>query len=225
VQNNSVQPAIQQYSLKDRKSARIKLRILESALELMGRGAFRDISVEQIADRAEISRGTFFNYFSQKEEIMFYYFEIWNFHRAVEHLLHPLIGIKAIERLFEKAAAIYRDTPGVALSVIAFIANLQNKSYRIVITPSERTLLYPELSDVNDIDILQLYERFVLHVDEAVRDGEIQVPLSKKELVNVLESLWYGGFLVARLSGQDIMSVYESNLKWLTSQKASPRTR
>lgn len=207
--------AYKQFPLKDRKSARLKLRILESTLDLMGTGPFREISVDQIADRAEISRGTLFNYFPQKKEIMFYYFEIWNFHRSVEQLQKPLTGVRAIERLFQQSAVIYKKRPGVALSVLSFIADLREKPQRIAISPAERRLLYPSMENIERIEILQLYERFNLHVEEALQAKNINTSLSKKDIVNLLETIWYGGFMVAHMSGKDIESVYKSNLKWL----------
>lgn len=205
------------FSLKDRKSARLKLAILESALDLMGKGSFKEINVEQIADAAEVSRGTLFNYFPRKEDIMLYYFEVWNFRRAVEQSLKPKSGLPAIRHLFTQAAKMYQKRPGVALSIVAFIANLREKPARIKMQPAEKALLYPDFLGVTEVPVSQLYERFDQHVDEAITAGEISPRLSRKDIVNLFETMWYGGFLVAHISGKEVKRVYESNLQWLTS--------
>lgn len=51
---------------------------------------------------------------------------------------------------------------------------------------------------------------------KSVQQDELNLNLPQKEILNLLETMWYGSFLVAHMSGKDISSVQESNLKWLT---------
>jgi transcriptional regulator GlxA family with amidase domain len=56
--------------LRDRKRARTGLAIEEAALELFERQGFDATSVDQIAERAEVSRTTFFRYFPTKADVV-----------------------------------------------------------------------------------------------------------------------------------------------------------
>jgi AcrR family transcriptional regulator len=57
-------------SLRERKKQQNRTRILEAARDLFQSQGFDDTSVEQIAEMAEVSRGTFFNYFSTKDALL-----------------------------------------------------------------------------------------------------------------------------------------------------------
>lgn len=57
-------------SLRERKKAATKERIYFEALDLFRRKGFAATTVEEIAEAAEISKGTFFNYFPTKEAVL-----------------------------------------------------------------------------------------------------------------------------------------------------------
>jgi len=59
-----------QPSLRERKKAATKERLYFEALELFRRKGFAAATVEEIAQAAEVSRGTFFNYFPSKEAVL-----------------------------------------------------------------------------------------------------------------------------------------------------------
>ncbi len=58
-------------SLTDRKRRRAKEAIRRAALELFNERGFDDVSVTDIAQRAEVGRTTFFRYFGDKQEVLF----------------------------------------------------------------------------------------------------------------------------------------------------------
>jgi len=57
-------------SLRERKKRRTRAAILAAARDLFQSQGFDETSIEQIAERAEVSRGTLFNYFSTKEALL-----------------------------------------------------------------------------------------------------------------------------------------------------------
>jgi AcrR family transcriptional regulator len=59
-------------SLRERKKAATKQRIYFQALDLFRRQGFGSTTVDEIAQAAEVSRGTFFNYFPSKQSLLFY---------------------------------------------------------------------------------------------------------------------------------------------------------
>jgi AcrR family transcriptional regulator len=60
----------QPLSLRERKKRETRQRILDVAVELFQDQGFDQTSVDEIAARADISRGTCFNYFPNKEDIL-----------------------------------------------------------------------------------------------------------------------------------------------------------
>ncbi|MDR7278049.1 TetR/AcrR family transcriptional regulator [Catenuloplanes atrovinosus] len=58
--------------LRERKKAATRLALHEAALRLVLRDGLANVTVEAIADAADVSRRTFSNYFSGKEEALLY---------------------------------------------------------------------------------------------------------------------------------------------------------
>ncbi|GGO21705.1 TetR family transcriptional regulator [Micromonospora parathelypteridis] len=58
--------------LRERKKAATRLALHEAALSLAAEQGFDGLTVEAIADAANVSRRTFSNYFSSKEEALFH---------------------------------------------------------------------------------------------------------------------------------------------------------
>jgi AcrR family transcriptional regulator len=57
--------------LVERKRRQARRRIIEAARELFLERGFEDVSVGDIAERAEVGRTTFFRYFGDKQEVVF----------------------------------------------------------------------------------------------------------------------------------------------------------
>jgi AcrR family transcriptional regulator len=61
-------PAI---SLRERKQRRAREAIVEAAQQLFAEHGFDQVTVADIAERAEVGRATFFRYFGDKQEVVF----------------------------------------------------------------------------------------------------------------------------------------------------------
>lgn len=55
---------------RERNKQRVKARLYASALALFAEQGYDRTSVDEIAERADVARGTFFNYFQRKEDII-----------------------------------------------------------------------------------------------------------------------------------------------------------
>lgn len=56
--------------LRQRKKAAVRARIIATAVELFSRHGLVEVTVEHIADVAEVGKGTIYNYFATKEDIV-----------------------------------------------------------------------------------------------------------------------------------------------------------
>ncbi|WP_030183863.1 TetR/AcrR family transcriptional regulator [Streptomyces sp. NRRL S-813] len=57
--------------LRERKKQQTAMRIYRAAVALFAEHGFDEVSVQQIADAAEVSKMTVFNYFGSKEDLVF----------------------------------------------------------------------------------------------------------------------------------------------------------
>ena len=81
-------------SRRERKKEETKERILHAAFELFRKHGVEATTIDQICERADIAKGTFFNYFAHKEAVFGYLGELWvaeaerRVAEAGEHGLH-----------------------------------------------------------------------------------------------------------------------------------------
>jgi AcrR family transcriptional regulator len=64
-------------SRRERKKEETKERIVKAALRLFKRRGFEATTVDEIAEQADVAKGTFFNYFPHKEAVFGYLSETW----------------------------------------------------------------------------------------------------------------------------------------------------
>lgn len=60
-------------SRRIRKAAEMRERIFRSAIELIAERGLAHVTVEQITEKADVGKGTFFNYFPNKEAVLTYF--------------------------------------------------------------------------------------------------------------------------------------------------------
>ena len=64
---------IKKSSRRERKKKEVRERIIATAVELFGRHGFENVTVDHIADVADVGKGTVYNYFETKEDIVVAY--------------------------------------------------------------------------------------------------------------------------------------------------------
>jgi AcrR family transcriptional regulator len=58
---------------RERKAAEMRERIFQAAIQLIAEHGLAQVTIEQITERADVGKGTFFNYFPGKEAVLTYF--------------------------------------------------------------------------------------------------------------------------------------------------------
>ena len=64
-------------SRRERKKEETRRRIFKAAIKLFGDRGFEATTVDEITEKADVAKGTFFNYFPRKEAVLAYLSEVW----------------------------------------------------------------------------------------------------------------------------------------------------
>lgn len=203
-------------TLREKKKAKTKFALLDAALELIGNGSFRNVLVEDICERAEVSKVTFFKFFPQKEELLIYYMSIWQAECFVELETTGKRGWEAVRHIFAKVTQDGEKHPGIMLSLVSFLAEQKMHPCIPLLSDAELFLRFFEHQEREAIRATDLHQIFQKCVQEAAEDGQLALHLSEEEAVILLFSMFYGAYLTAHLFHvSDFMACYELHLKSL----------
>lgn len=195
-------------SLRKEKAARLKVQVLEHTLKLIGKKPFEDIYVEDICEKVKISKVTFFKYFPQKEDVLLYHFRIWCLGRSVDLKLKSREGMQGVYYLLDKLSEECEAHPGLMLSLIGYLSDAKRPPKPFPVKAEEKKLLFPEIEDVNTIEILsldQMLEKFTL---EAIMKKEITKTSSTRDITNLFTTLFLGSIISAHLNQQAPLKLF-----------------
>ena len=63
-------PHLKTMGRRERRAAETRLRLFRSALQLFAERGFSNVTVEAITENADVGKGTFFNYFESKDDVL-----------------------------------------------------------------------------------------------------------------------------------------------------------
>jgi len=199
-------------TLQPEKKTKIDRRIKKnlnaiylSASQLFIEREFAEITMEQIAERANISRSTLYNHFRSKQEIYFQlgYDRIKSSNDRLAKLRSlPMTGFETIMTLCSEAFKSIKKNPMYTKIIYLF---LLNKNYLTVskivdkeIAPKEaqKMLELPEIKIMVDFLIqLHIYENlWAEFVEKGISDGSITTNLAPTQLVQYLFLIINGTF-------------------------------
>ena len=105
---------------RERKKEETRRKIYEAALKLFADKGFQATTIDDIAAGADVSKGTFFNYFPRKEAVVWYLFDEWSeIGDRIAAERHRPAGERLIE-LFAEVAGTFGDKPELAKTVARF---------------------------------------------------------------------------------------------------------
>ena len=199
-------------ALREIKKARSKIALFEASLDLIGRSTFRAVKLEDICEKAEVSKVTFFKFFPQKEDVLVYFMYVWLLERMLTIEERGLRGAGAIRYLLHSVADGSEERPGLMLSLIGFLSESQMHPCMPVLSDAELHLLFPgreERARATSVDIFALFRRLI---DEAKADGDCRREENTAVLAQWLLTIFYGAYLTAHMCRQDIRLTYDLHL-------------
>lgn len=164
-------------SRRERKKRESKARILKVARKFFQNKDFENTSIEEIADGADISKSTFFNYFNSKENLLK---EIAN--EEIDKI-RDYIGLELNKKLSAKDK-IYL----VMKSLLEDSASYNRLSKRIMQTMSLS-------SNEKNLYITKLENILVELVEEGQVKGELRVDISAYRTATIIVGAYYWIFL------------------------------
>lgn len=127
-------------SLREKKYATQKLKILDTFNAKLKQKSLADISVKEIAQTLEISEMTFFNYFKSKSEVLVYFIELWNLEMQLK--IETIPPKEAIYLIFEETATLIEDNPRLFMEIVSSMALYGLAKKDINIGKAERILRF-----------------------------------------------------------------------------------
>ncbi len=129
-----------QLSLREKKYATQKLKILDTFDKKLKTKSLADISVKEIASELDISEMTFFNYFGSKKEVLIYFIELWSLEMQI--LIAGKEPIESIYLIFEETAKTIEKNPNLFMEIVSAMALYGVANKDIVIGKAERVLRF-----------------------------------------------------------------------------------
>lgn len=99
---------------RERKKEETKERIFKAALKLFKDKGFEATTIDDIAQKADVAKGTFFNYFPRKEAVLGFIPELWideAEEKAGEILASGEPAAEQIRDMFTEFAGFYEEDP------------------------------------------------------------------------------------------------------------------
>lgn len=180
-------PHLKSMGRRERRAAETRVRLFRCALQLFAEHGFPNVTVEDITEAADVGKGTFFNYFGSKDDVLGVMAEI-QLGKVREALDLAQSGKRPIQfvvrRLLQRIAEEPARSPELARALIAsFLA-----SERI------RQLMDRNMTQGREV-LAQLFEI-------GKKSGEIDPNLKKDQLALLLQQSFMGTLLLWSLHGE-----------------------
>lgn len=115
---------------RERKKEKTRLKIIKVAMELFFRQGFDATTMEQIAEKVDIAKGTLYNYFPVKEAIISEYWQnsIRDHKPLIYSMIEPLPDTRSrLLLILEKASQGFKSHPEISRIYVRY--RLQNSVY------------------------------------------------------------------------------------------------
>ena len=190
--------SLENFSLRKINYVKTRTTILKTAANLLKQEDFSDITVDEICQKAQISRGTFFNYFPTKEHIFHYYLRIFTIRIALRMKEWPE-GLSFHDKITQIYEWFKEDKQYAKFfnNYINFVLYVGEKSNEMKLIDGEFVYFFngiteEEYAQYNELTLGKLFEKVC---SDASEKGEIVLKDSPEALSSLLIGTLAGAYL------------------------------
>ena len=173
-------------------------QILKSAIDLFSQKGFEKTSVESITRRARIAKGTFYNFFNKKEDVLLYFLDR-EYSKSEEEIEHKLSSQQTFIDQIE-------------LSITAYIKHIFPKKEFTKVLIKERIGKIGTGKNKNELHLMQALSQ---SIDMAKQRKEINHAIDSRRLTEMIFALytmyviyWTNGFI--KTKGECVARIKEA---------------
>ncbi len=164
---------------RERRRLEIRERILEAAFEIFETQGYDATTVNEIAERADIAYGTFFNHFPAKLDLL----------RA--------LADRALEDLFERVEEVRKEPGGFAEHLVLLFERtaegaLETGPKSRDLMAAMMTLAYPQSATTSDQRMRVMFRRLL---EDGRAAGELRDDEALETLLEIVVGAWYSMFM------------------------------
>lgn len=164
-------------SRRDRKKEETRSKIIDIAMDLFQKQGFESTTSDQIAESADVSKGTLYNYFSSKEAILHGHVQ----RGTADGLSRTLSLIESLPDTRSRLSALFRD--------IAAWMKANRDIYRIYVGYRMRNLLRSDLTQADRSGFNKVVEAVIA---AGRKSGELRQDIPLQVLALHLEMMYFG---------------------------------
>ncbi|MGL4362462.1 MAG: TetR/AcrR family transcriptional regulator [Cellulosilyticaceae bacterium] len=198
--------SLENFPLRKINFVKTRTTILKAVSHLLKEKDFSSITVDEICGRAQISRGTFFNYFSTKEHVFHYYLRIFTIRVALRIKQWP--DKMAFQ---EKVVEIYKwfneetQYSRFVDSYISFLLNVGETQNEMKLTDAEFVYFFNGIEEdeyvkYNNLTLGKIFESIC---EDAKKANEIKQTEKSEELANILIGTLVASYITDKLSNSE----------------------
>lgn len=180
-------PHLKSMGRRERRAAETRVRLFRSALQLFAQRGFPNVTVEDITEAADVGKGTFFNYFQSKDDVLGVMAEI-QLGKLTDALEQARLGKRPIRMVLRRLLEHVAEEPGRSPELARALVSSFLASARVRETMAQN--MYKGRAILSEI--LQIGQT----------EGEIDRALSAESLALVVQQSFFGTLLIWSLGGK-----------------------
>jgi len=187
--------------LREKKHARTKIALMSAFIGRLRNSRFADIAIKDVCKSAEISEGTFFNYFPEKIDVITYYVNlmIMKLIRKARQKTPKGKYIALINAFFKEMADEFTMLD-ITYELISIMVVQHEKPKKTALTNIEKHLVFPNLAGMEDISPLLIDEFFIECMEGALKNGELPGSVNIDNILVSLVTIMVGTMIAVKFS-------------------------
>lgn len=196
--------SLENFPLRKINFVKTRTTILKAVSHLLKEKDFSSITVDEICSRAQISRGTFFNYFSTKDHVFHYFLRIFTIRIALRIKQWPE-DLSFEDKIREIYKWLNEETQYSRFvdSYISFLLSVGEENNEMKLIDAEFVYFFngieeEEYAHYNNLTLNDLFQQIC---ETAQASKEITLKDNAKELANLFTGVLVASYLTDQMNG------------------------